>query len=232
MEFLVDSRYGSKRFVGFGGMGDDQILRVDIPGLGKLVHAKTHKWSKDAANQFVKVRTSSGSLRGWSTFGGWSDNAEYEKEWTSSSEKDCQFPLANIFVIIPAKKSIASDLPLEFNVRKIYTGKPKWYFDEENQYGDYAGEAIAELFRGNYLSVDGNKCVVVYDEECNGAYSSSQEEYILENKDEFCAEDYDCDKDMFVALRKEDVKGFLMGSGSSYTTSAPNLSDNETCSDY
>lgn len=222
MEFQYNSRYGAKSYTGFGGMDNDRILRVNVPRFGDVVEKKRRKWSKDAADCFERV-LKSGSRR-------------YENEWTDSSERSCIFPLASIFVIVPSKKSSA-DLPLDFSVFKIYSGKPKWrrLNNDNDSYGEAAGEVIADLFGNNYLTAYGNIVTVLYDSEngCHGAYSDWQKEYILENKEEYYLEDDDSDDAMFTRLREEDVKGFLLGSGVQYTKDAPyHESDCESDCDY
>ncbi len=142
-------------------------------------------------------------------------------DW-SRSKMRCEVPHANIFVIVPSKKSNATDLPIGFKVRKIYGGKPEWSkncsYDLE-EYGDAAGLFVASLFGKNYLTAAyGSKCIVVYHyEDCKGAYSDCHKEY----KAEFWSEDEDdCDdyEAMLTRLRSEDLKDFLLGSGDKYTT--------------
>jgi hypothetical protein len=129
---------------------------------------KRRKRSKDASDRFEKVY--------------------YEYEWTDSSERSCIFPLANIFGIgiVPFNKS-SVDLPLDFSVFMIYSGKPKWRsLGYDDSYGDEAGEVIAYLFGNNYLTAYDNRVIVLYDSEnhCHGAYSDSQAEYMLGHKED------------------------------------------------
>jgi hypothetical protein len=90
------------------------------------------------------------------------------------------------------------------------------------------------LFGNNYLTTYGNFVAVVYEEHgCDGAYSDSQEELILENKEEYYLEEDDCDEAKFARLREEDVKDFILGSGVQYTKYAPyHESDCESDCDY
>lgn len=139
------------------------------------------------------------------------------RDW-SRSKMRCELPVANIFVIVPSKKSNAADLPIGFEVLKIYGGKPEWCKNcssDLDEYGDAAGKFVASLFGKNYLTACRNECIVVYHyEDCKGAYSDSQIEY----KDEFWSDEDDCDETMLTRLRKEDLKDFLLGSGVEYTT--------------
>lgn len=75
---------------------------------------------------------------------------------------------------------------------------------------------------------------MLYDSEndCHGAYSYSDKEYILEHKEQYL-EDDDSDEAMFTRLREEDVKEFLSGSGVHYTKAAAYYeSDSESDRDY
>ncbi len=145
-----------------------------------------------------------------------------EKKSRAWAKSDCELPIANIFVLVPSKESTAADLPScnssTLEVLKIYGGQPEWckhdYEYEDDVYGEEAGEAVASLFGKNYLTAYGDKCIVVYHyEDCNGAYSDSMREHVLENKDEYWAEeDYcGCDETMLTRLRIEDLKDFLLG---------------------
>ena len=235
IEFRYNSGYGIKRFTGFGGMNEDQIIRVKVPKFGDLVKKKHNKWSKDARRLF-KTETISNSSRKyrqkWSEWGFSSREyivqncgSKYDHEWTARSEQKCTFPAASIFAILPSK--VSTDVPLEFEVFKIYSGKPKWLRNEDEQeyerFGDEAGDFIAHLFGKNYLTAYSNECAVVYDYElCHGAYSDAHEEYIQENKNDLFGEDaFDSDETMFTMLRQDDAQDFFHGSDSKYTITEP-----------
>ena len=145
------------------------------------------KKAKQDAKSILVSKDAKGCLEKECTSG----NRKYKETWTDMSEESCKFPVANIFVIVPSKKSKAINAavaPIEFKVLKIYRGKPKWRQNYDPEvYGDEAGQFMADLFGKNCLTAYANECVVVYEdgEFCNGAYSDSQKEFMRRNCEEY-----------------------------------------------
>lgn len=238
------NNYFTRQYVGIGKMNKDQIVEIHMPDFGDLCDMGKYMWWKEASelcekknpqpyvppsSEHLSVHQMRYLMLCTDVFdvlqarGNPNDKDYWERNaddliWTENAEKRSSFPTVSIFIV----KNNSTIL------KKIYSGKPKWRFRDEDHvesYGPmpdiYDQGSIAHLFDSVHLAVQCDDKLMVTHDSPYGLYSDEQldkymgyddDEYYDSEDEEYSGEERkDLNDEEFVALRKKDVMSFVSG---------------------